>query len=93
MWVGATEFAVTGRGGIDNARTAGQFAIDLGPATAAAFIPAIPPPVGSVALHGTIEGPRDNPRLRLAAEGAHVGVGPYAAAHLSVEADGLTSAG
>ncbi|MGH8066569.1 MAG: AsmA family protein [Candidatus Entotheonellia bacterium] len=85
MRVGATEFTVTGRGGIDNAQVAGQFTIDLALATVAAFIPDIPPPVGSSTVHGTIDGPLGNPRVRLAAEGAHVGVGPYAAANLSAD--------
>ncbi len=81
--VGAKEFTVTGRGGIDHAQVAGQFDIDLDLGTVAAFIPDTPPPVGSIVVRGTIDGPLEQPRLQLTAEGARVGMGPYAAANLS----------
>jgi hypothetical protein len=85
MRVGAKAFTVTGRGGIDNAQVAGQFAVDLDLATVAAFIPDTPHPVGSIVVRGTIDGPLGRPQIDLVAEGAHVGVGPYAAANLSAD--------
>jgi translocation and assembly module TamB len=85
MRVGAAEFTVTGQGGIDNGQVAGQFAVDLNLATIAAFIPDTPRPVGLIVVRGMIDGPLDRPQLELAAEGAHVGIGPYAAANLSAD--------
>jgi hypothetical protein len=79
MRVGATEFTVTGQGGIDTGQVAGQFAVDLDLATIAALIPGSPGPAGSIVVRGMIEGPLNHPHIALAAEGEHVEVGPYTA--------------
>jgi hypothetical protein len=85
MRVGATEFTVTGQGEIDTGQVAGQFAVDLDLATIAALIPDSPGPAGSIVVQGMIDGPLNHPHIALAAEGAHVEVGPYTAANLSAD--------
>ncbi len=84
--VAAEAFTLTGQGTLQDSRVAAEFDVDVPLTIVSPFTPQLPPPVGTVAVKGTIAGPAHSPQLRLIVRGEHLGVGPYTVSDLSVSA-------
>ncbi|MBI3327167.1 MAG: translocation/assembly module TamB domain-containing protein [Nitrospinae bacterium] len=81
--VAAEEFTLTGHGMLENARIAAEFDVDVPLAIVAAFIAELPPPVGTVAVKGSLAGSVKSPQLRLTVRGEQLGVGAYTVSELT----------
>lgn len=77
------EFTMVGQGVVERAHIEAQFEVDVPLTLASAFVPELPPAIGTLSLKGSLEGAMKSPQLHLTVHGEQLGIGPFRLADMS----------